>query len=110
MRRGEVWWANFPEPVKSRPVVLLSRDAVYQRRTHFTIAPVTSSIRPILSHVRVGPDDGLSLPSAVNLDDIQTIDRRRLGRRIVQLSEERMREVDEAIRYALDLPEFAGSR
>ena len=28
MRRGEIWWAELPPPVDSRPVVILTRDAV----------------------------------------------------------------------------------
>ncbi len=33
MRRGEVWWAELPERVGRRPVVLLSRDSAYKVRS-----------------------------------------------------------------------------
>jgi hypothetical protein len=28
LKRGEIWWAELPPPVGSRPVVILTRDAV----------------------------------------------------------------------------------
>jgi mRNA interferase MazF len=104
MRRGEVWWAKFPRPLKDRPVVLLSRHEIYEVRGYLTIAPITSTVRGIDSHVPVGPDDGLRQTSAVNLDDIQTISKRRLDRRIAVLTPDKMAQVNEAIRFALALP------
>ena len=47
MRRGEVWWAELPQPVGRRPVLLLSRDAAYSVRTPVTVAIVTRTIRNI---------------------------------------------------------------
>ncbi len=106
MRRGELWWAGLREPVKTRPVLLLSRNEVYDRRGYVTVAPVTSTLRPIASHVSVGVPEGLRRESAVNLDDLQTIDKRLLDRRIGSLSAAKVREVDEAIRFALQLPPY----
>ena len=28
MKRGEVWWVAFPEPIGRRPAVLVSRDTI----------------------------------------------------------------------------------
>jgi mRNA-degrading endonuclease toxin of MazEF toxin-antitoxin module len=39
----------------------------------------------------------------INLDDIQTLPMALLTRRIATLSERKMREVEEAIKFALDL-------
>lgn len=47
MQRGEVWWARLPEPVGRRPVLLLSRNAVYAVRASITVAPITTRIRNI---------------------------------------------------------------
>jgi len=44
MRRGEVWWAEQPEPIGRRPVVLLSRDEAYKVRNAVTVAQVTTTI------------------------------------------------------------------
>jgi mRNA-degrading endonuclease toxin of MazEF toxin-antitoxin module len=54
--------------------------------------------------VPVGPDDGLSTESVINLDDILTIPMAALDRRITLLNAEKMREVGAAIKYALDSP------
>jgi mRNA-degrading endonuclease toxin of MazEF toxin-antitoxin module len=103
MQRSEVWWARLPGPAGFRPVVLLTRNSAYANRTHATVAPVTRSGRPIRSHVPIGPEDGVPQPSGVNLDDIQTMPIAQLVRRITVLSDERMAEVDRAIKFALGL-------
>ena len=103
MRRGEVWWAQLPRPIGRRPVVLLSRDAAYRIRTAVTVAPVTRTVRSIPVEVPLDRSDGLPAPCVVNLDDIVTIPKALLADRVSTLSPERMREVDEAVRFALDL-------
>jgi mRNA interferase MazF len=83
--------------------VLLSRDAAYRVRTAVTVAPVTRTVRDIPVEVPLDRADGLPLRCVVNLDDITTIPRTLVIERISTLSAERMREIDEAVRFALDL-------
>jgi mRNA interferase MazF len=104
MRRGEVWWSQLPPPTGKRPVVLLSRDAAYRVRSAVTVAPVTRTIRDIPVEVALGESDGLPSRCVVNLDDIATIPKALIKRRIAVLSVEKMQEVEAAIRFALDLP------
>lgn len=104
MRRGEVWWAHLPEPVGRRPVVLLSRDSAYRVRSAVTVAPVTRTIRDIPVEVLLDQQDGLPSRCVVNLDDLTTIPKSFIRERIAVLSAERMQQIDEAIRFALDLP------
>ena len=103
MRRGEVWWARLPQPIGRRPVVLLSRDTAYRVRTAVTVAPVTRTARDIPVEVQLDRADGLPTSCVVNLDDITTIPKTLVTARITTLSAERMREIAEAIRFALDL-------
>jgi len=103
VRRGEVWWARLGKVVKTRPVLLLSRDAAYARRTHITIAPITRKVRAIDSEVPLAPIDGVREECAVNLDSIQTIYKNLLTNRVTRLSDEKMAAVAQAVRYALDL-------
>jgi mRNA interferase MazF len=103
VQRGEVWWASLRAPSGPRPVLLLSRDEAYRKRVAVTIAPVTTRIRNIPVEVLIGPEDGLLRPSAVNLDEINTVRISTLDRRIAILSPEKMDAVNQAIRFALDL-------
>jgi len=83
--------------------LLLSRDAAYSARASFAVAPITTKIRGIDVEVRVGRAHGLRRDSVVNLDDIQTIHRRLIVRRITRLGSDRMAAVNDAIKFALDL-------
>lgn len=44
MKRGEVWWAELPPPVGSRPVVILTRDAVLHSIGSIVVALVTRTV------------------------------------------------------------------
>jgi mRNA interferase MazF len=103
MKRGEVWWAQLPDPAGRRPVVLLSRDSAYRVRSAVTVAPVTRTIRNIPVEVLLDQKDGLPSRCVVNLDDVITISKSFLKERIAALSAERMQQIDDAIRFALDL-------
>jgi len=103
VRRGEVWWAELPQPIGRRPVVLLSRDAAYRVRTSVTVGMVTRTIRAIPVEVPLGMEDGMPQDCVVNLDDILTIPKARLAERITTLSPQKMTAVARAIIFALDL-------
>ena len=103
MQRGEIWWANFPEPIGKRPALLLSRDQVYSTRTSVTVASITSTIRNIPVEVRLGIEDGMLRDCVVNLDEIHTLANTRIIDKVSTLSEEKMEAVKRAIIYALDL-------
>jgi len=103
MRRGEVWWGQLPPPIGQRRVVLLSRDSAYRVRVAVTVAPVTRTIRDIPVEVALDESDGLPSRCVANLDDIATIPKTLIKRRIAVLSVEKMQEVEAAIRFALDL-------
>ncbi len=103
MRRGEVWWAELPQPIGRRPVLLLSRDTAYRVRTAVTVAVITRTIRNIPTEVPLDQEDGMPAKCVVNLDDILTIPKSRLTERITALSPEKMSAVAKAIAFALEL-------
>jgi mRNA interferase MazF len=103
MRRNEIWWANMPAPLRSRPVVLLSRDEAYERRLSVTIAPITTRIRGIPTEIPVGAEEGVPRASVINVDDITTIPLDALEGRMGDLSEEKARDVNRAILFALNI-------
>jgi Growth inhibitor len=103
MRRGEVWWAELPLPVGRRPVVLLSRDEAYAVRNAVTVAEITSTIRGIPVEVELGSEDGLPKKCVVNLDTIVTIRKDLLIKMIAVLRDEKIEQINSAIKFALSL-------
>jgi mRNA interferase MazF len=103
MQRGEVWWAELPNPAGRRPVLLLSLNTAYNVRNAITVGVVTSTIRDIPVEVPLDIKDGMPRNCVVNLDDIITIPKTRLVARLTTLSPEKMTDVDRAIIFALDL-------
>ncbi|MFQ5794983.1 MAG: type II toxin-antitoxin system PemK/MazF family toxin [Candidatus Bipolaricaulia bacterium] len=104
MKRGEVWWADIPPLVRRRPAVLVSRDEAYRVRALVTIAPVTTRIRGIKVEVELGPKDGLPRKCVANCDSLATIPKAWLQSRIAMLDVVKVQEINEAIKFALDLP------
>jgi mRNA interferase MazF len=99
-----VYWAHLPEGFGRRPVVVLSRDIVLPVRDRVTVAPVTRTIREIRSEVPVGRREGIATDSVVNTDEILTIPKHRLDPDpIGSLGPVKLRELEAAIHYALDL-------
>lgn len=103
MRRGEVWWAEQPQPIGRRPVLLLSRDEAYQVRNAVTVAQITTTIRDIPAEVPLDEKDGLPQKCVANLDTITTVRKLILTQRICLLGSEKMEQIDNAIKFALAL-------
>lgn len=99
MRRAEVWWAELPPPVKSRPVVILTRNAVVNSMESLVVGLITRSVRGLETEVTLGLREGLPCPCVANLDNILTIPRSRLARQIgclIPREGERTRQGDHA--------------
>lgn len=97
---GEVWETALD---KRRPVVIVSRDDVAGRRDSTTVAAITSTVRGIPTEVLLDHRDGFPQLCAVNCDELQTIRKVRLSRRIGRLSETKLGSLDDALRFALQL-------
>jgi mRNA interferase MazF len=99
--RGEVWWCELPE-IARRPVVVLSRDAAIPRLRRALIAPCTTTIRGIPTEVPLEPkDDPIPRASVVNLDSAESVSVGTLVERVGRLSDERMRQVCDALGIAV---------
>ena len=99
MVRGEVWWADTPGG--ERPVLVLTRDPVAERIGAVVVVACTRTIRGLMSELRLGPEDGLPETCVATFDNIHTLRRDRLRRRITRLSDARMDEACEVLRLAL---------
>ena len=78
-RRGDVWLARLD---KVRPIVVLTRDPFGRILNAVIAAPVTTTIRGTSTEVVLGPDDGLRVRSVASLDNVQSVSRDRLLRRV----------------------------
>ena len=103
MKRGEVRWYKFQQPDKKRPVLILTRDSVLGYLGEVTIAPLTSTIRDIPSEVLLTRHDGAPKDCAVNCDHIQTVSKGKIGALVTTLAPEKLVQVRDAIRFALDI-------
>lgn len=103
INRGELWLYQFERPDKKRPVLVLvlTRQEVIGLLHTVMVAPVTSAIRGAPSEVVIGIEEGLKSASAVNLDHVQTVDKRRLQRFIGSLDPQKMAAVCRALAVAV---------
>jgi mRNA interferase MazF len=97
IRRGEIWSYEFKAPDKRRPVLVLSRAKAIPVLNTVIVAPITSTIRGSVSEVVVGIDQGLKNASAINLDNIQTVEKSKLVQFIGTLDDELMKKVCSAL-------------
>ncbi len=102
MKRGEVHWYTFKAPDKRRPVLILTRNSAIGFLNSVTIAPITTTIRDIPTEVYLSLANGMLTECAVNLDNIQTVPKAKIGPLITTFSPKRMQEVKQAISFALE--------
>lgn len=112
MHRGEIWWAQLPDPVGSepgyrRPVIIIQDDTFTQSRIRTVIVVIiTSNIELAKAPGNVFlPRDttGLSRDSVVNVSQVLTVDKAFLTERIGSLRVSLQEEVDDGLRAVLYL-------
>ena len=101
LERGEIRLYRFPRPDKERPVLILTRGSAISYLSRVTVVPITSTIRGVPSEVTLGPEDGLRQSCVANFHNVMTVNQEGLGRRLTQLTRERLREVCAAMNFAL---------
>jgi mRNA interferase MazF len=112
MRRGEIWWADLPDPSGSepgfrRPVVVIQANEFNRSRIRTVIAAAITSNRTLAQapgNVALSQRSvGLDRESVVNVSQLVTLDKRALTERVGQLSSRKLREVEDGVRLALAL-------
>jgi len=101
MRQGEVYWLRFQgqgsEPRGRRPALVVQHDRFNRSAIATTVvAAITSNLRlaAMPGNVRLRKNEAsLPRPCVVNVSQLLTVDRARLGRPLGALSHERLREV-----------------
>lgn len=112
VRRGEIWWANLPEPRGSepgyrRPVLVIQSD-------YFNLTAISTVLVAIITSnlvlagapgnvVLLAQASGLSRDSVVNVSQLMTLDRRYLAECVGALTNTEMAPVARGLRMAMDL-------
>lgn len=87
---------------KSRPVLIISRDDVIPVLNNLVVAPVTSTIRDIPTCVALGPEEGIDRESVATFDNLATVPRSTLTRRLGRLGVEGRARICEALSAMAD--------
>ena len=112
IRRGEIWWATLAEPKGSEPgyrrplLVVQSNDFNASRIGTVLATAITTNLQRAEAPGNVSLGRKLSKlrkDSVVNVSQVLTIDKARLTKRVVRLSDRTMFQVDAGLRLVLGL-------
>ena len=112
MKRGEVWWADLPNPVGSgpgykRPVLVVQANPFNASRiATIIVATLTSNLTlaEAPGNVRIAKaDSGLPQPSVVNVSQLITLDRSILTSKVKAVPGSVMDKVDSGLKLVLAL-------
>ncbi|AEM74705.1 type II toxin-antitoxin system PemK/MazF family toxin [Caldicellulosiruptor acetigenus] len=108
--RGEIWLVDL-NPTRGheqsgvRPAVIISVDEFNSCPADLVVVvPITSKNKNIPMHVEIQPEhSGLAKTSFAKPEDIRSISKERLVKKIGQLPKEKLKEMEEKIRILLGL-------
>jgi mRNA interferase MazF len=113
VRRGEIYWLDWnpargSEQAGRRPALIIQENPASANSSYplTLVAAVSTRGRPIPSHVAIqpSPQNGLSAPSYVKCEQIQTVSKERVIQRIGELDDRDIARVDQALKKVLALP------
>jgi mRNA interferase MazF len=110
-RRGDVYLVNFDPTIgaevkKTRPAVVIQNDIGNRWSPITIVAAMTSRFEDPLYPTEVlvkASEGGLAADSVVLLNQLRSVDKARLGRRLGALKAQTVREVDRALLLSLGL-------
>jgi mRNA interferase MazF len=103
--RGEVWACALPQPVGPHPVVVLTVNRVAEPLASVTVALITGTSGPQVTHIPIGTDAGLTKyeESYVNCTDLHTVAKSRLRKKLGLLAPSELNHVEDSVRLILGL-------
>jgi mRNA interferase MazF len=108
-RRGEIWIVNWnpargSEQSGRRPALIIQNDIGNEKAPTTIVAAISTTVRIYPMNVAVKPPEGgLKHPSIIKTSQILTISQERLEKRLGSLSNDKMDEVNRAIKLSLSL-------
>lgn len=111
--RGDLYYADLGQGIGSeqngnRPVVIIQNNVGNRYSPTVIVAAITSKANvkaKLPTHYFIQPESGLNLPSIVLLEQIRTIDKRRLSGYIGKLEERHIRGINHALAISIGLIE-----
>ena len=107
MRRGDLYRVRKPgggDPKRYRIFVIVSRQVLIDSKFATAVcAPVFSSGEGLLTQVQIGTAEGLKHVSWIACDNLMSLRKTELTQYIGSLSQAKSQELNEALRWALDL-------
>ena len=112
VKRGEIYYADLSPVVGSeqggmRPVLIVQNDVGNRHSPTVIAAAITSQKEKskLPTHISLNASScGLAKDSVVLLEQVRTIDKRRLREHMGHLDEQQMAQVDDAIAVSFGLP------
>ncbi len=109
IRRGEIYYADLSPVVGSeqggiRPVLIIQNDVGNKYSPTVIVSAITSQLgkAKLPTHIELSAEKyHLPKDSVALLEQIRTLDKRRLREKVTMLSSEKMREVNKAILISL---------
>ena len=107
MKRGDlyrVYKGSSKDPKKHRVFVIVSRQVLIGSKFSTVIcAPVYSKYDGLSTQVRIGANEGLKHESSIHCDELVSIPKSKLTNFIGSLSNEKVRQLNNALSIALDV-------
>lgn len=111
IKRGDIFYADLSPVIGSeqggvRPVLVIQNDIGNKYSPTIIISPITSQINKakLPTHVEIKANEfGLTKDSVVLLEQIRTIDKKRLREKIGTFDKKMMLKVNRAIKISFDL-------
>ncbi len=82
---------------------MLTRDAAIPVLSKVTIVEVTRTVHGLRTEVELGPEEGLRHDCVANCDNINTVPKDGLRKRVGELGPKKTEELARAMRLALDV-------
>lgn len=114
VKRGDIFYADLSPVIGSeqggvRPVLVIQNDIGNKYSPTIIISAITSQINKakLPTHIEISaPDYGLPKDSVVLLEQIRTIDKKRLREKIGKFSDEMMESVNQCLKISVGLVEL----
>ena len=108
--RGDIYYADLSPVVGSeqggvRPVLVVQNDVGNKYSPTVIIAAITSQLdkAKLPTHIEIKKEYGLEKDSVILLEQIRTLDKRRLKEKVCTIDNETMQKVDIAIMISLGI-------